>query len=164
MGGHIPSSFKTQLGYEDTSSGVRIGGEAQTATWSHIARVPDPVCWVTIPASSHLCHGFKMDILPKPSELKNSIIVLLCSAALVFKLLLMTKLQHLDFTSCVKEGPAAEFTPRAVHPKEHLREIIAVHFANAKMLQENQQCTPFTNVPVCQLCFINYGHFLSASF
>lgn len=43
-------------------------GENGAATWFHIVCDPDPVCWVTIPASSPLCRGFKMEICQSPES------------------------------------------------------------------------------------------------
>lgn len=44
---------------------------------AHTTCDPDLVCWAAIPTFSHVCHGFKMQNLPKLAELRTSIMILL---------------------------------------------------------------------------------------
>lgn len=90
----------------------------------------------------------KTDLLPKPSELRNLMMVLLCSNALDFHVLQITEWQHLAFLSDMKQCPATECTPRL--SQECPRKITGMRLANAKTLQRNHQCIPFTDVPMCQ--------------
>lgn len=121
----------------------------------------DPACWVTIPAPSHFCHGFKMQIFfAKVLRAEDSLIVF-CPLQLWF-LICFRLLNYCTLTSSAtwKNARLPDSLPTLSQKAPNTCNV----FTFQKCFGKNHGSFPFTNASVYQLHFISCRRFLSASF